>query len=92
MAAWSESLSRKLNIGARPPAIMIASYSSRASSDSFGVSASTSMSSGVLTNPIVIRSAADHFDGSRGSLSASICTLPPPGLATVTSMPRSVSS
>src|SRR6266487_2937167 len=42
--------------------------------------------------PIVIRSSADHFESSRGSLSESIWTLPPSGLAIVTATPRWVSS
>jgi len=41
---------------------------------------------------MVIRSSADHFDSSRGSLSASSSTLPPSGLAIVTATPRWVSS
>jgi hypothetical protein len=71
---------------------MIASNWSRSSVDSLGVSCSNATRSGVLTNPIVIRSSADHLDSSRGSLSESICTAPPSGLAVVTSTPRSVSS
>src|SRR5579859_546574 len=66
---------------------MIASYSSRSRSASFGVSCNSVASSGVLTKPIVIRSSADHLDSSRGSLSASISTLPPWALAIVTSIP-----
>jgi hypothetical protein len=40
----------------------------------------------------VIKSSADHFESSRGSLSGSISTLPPSGLAIVTATPRWVSS
>ena len=71
---------------------MIASYSSTSTSATRGVSSSSAISSGVLTKPMVIRSSADHFEGSRGSLSVSSTTLPPSGLAIVTSKPRSVSS
>jgi hypothetical protein len=43
------------------------------------------MISGVCSEPIEITSSADHRLGSRGSLMASISTLPPSGDATVTS-------
>jgi hypothetical protein len=41
---------------------------------------------------MLMRSSDDHFDGSRGSDNASNSTLPPSGLAIVTSTPRSISS